>query len=285
MIRALADMHRFFAVHPLTRNARLKAWWRFVAWQIKSCIAAELVVPWIEGQRLAVRRGMTGATGNIYAGLHEFTDMMLALHFLREGDLFLDIGANVGTYTVLASGICRAKTWAFEPDPDTARRLRRNLEINSLSELATLHELALGDSEGEVAFTVGLDTVNKAADAGVHGVRIVHQQRLDNLIGEQEPAMIKMDVEGYEEPALRGAQSVLTKPSLKLIELETVTPWASEMLESRGFERAYYDPFARKLLVKPTGFHSSNAVYVRDKEVVEQRLAAAKPVMVLGQSI
>ena len=35
--------------------------------------------------------------------------MMLPLHFLQEGDLFLDIGANVGTYTVLASGVCRAR--------------------------------------------------------------------------------------------------------------------------------------------------------------------------------
>ena len=77
--------------------------------------------PWIGGQRLSIRRGMRGATGNIYVGLHEFADMMLTLNFLREGDLFLDIGANVGSYTVLASGICRAVTWAFEPDPGTVR--------------------------------------------------------------------------------------------------------------------------------------------------------------------
>src|SRR4029077_6652553 len=109
---------------------------------------------WIAGQHLAVRGGMTGATGNIYVGLNEFVDMMLPLHFLREGDLFLDIGANVGSYTVLASGICRAVTWAFEPDPGTIRNLKRNIAINSLEPLVTIYELALGSAEGEVPFTV-----------------------------------------------------------------------------------------------------------------------------------
>jgi hypothetical protein len=49
--------------------------------------------------------GMTGATQNIYVGLQEFVDIMLTLHFLRKGDLFLDMGANVGSYTILASGV------------------------------------------------------------------------------------------------------------------------------------------------------------------------------------
>ena len=81
--------------------------------------------------------------------------MMFLLHFLKSDDLFLDIGANVGTYTVLASGVCKAKTWAFEPDPETVLSLKRNIEINNLQELVTVHELALGAAEREVAFTVG----------------------------------------------------------------------------------------------------------------------------------
>ena len=83
---------------------------RFASGQLRSRHQGESLFRWIGGQRLAFQRGMTGATGNFYVGLHEFADMMLPLHFLREGDLFLDIGANVGSYTVLASGVCRAKT-------------------------------------------------------------------------------------------------------------------------------------------------------------------------------
>ena len=44
---------------------------------------------WIKGSKLIVRNGMTGATGNIYCGLHEFADMGFVLHLLRPGDLAL----------------------------------------------------------------------------------------------------------------------------------------------------------------------------------------------------
>src|ERR1700683_536380 len=100
----IRNLALFFSEHPLTRDRPLGAWARFAAWQIRSRVKDEILIDWIGGQRLAVRRGMTGATGNIYVGLHEFADMLFVLHFLREDDLFLDIGANVGTYTVLGSG-------------------------------------------------------------------------------------------------------------------------------------------------------------------------------------
>ena len=109
-IRTLTSLARAFATHPLTQDAPLRAWARFTLWQVRSRLQDEIHLPWIGGQRLAVRRGMTGATGNIYVGLLEFPDMMFPLHFLQEDDLFLDIGANVGCYTILASGVCRAKT-------------------------------------------------------------------------------------------------------------------------------------------------------------------------------
>src|SRR5262245_33485687 len=116
MSQALTNF-RLILSHPLVRGARAKALVRIASWQLRSRLQREVVVPWIADKKLVVRRGMTGATGNVYVGLHEFTDMMFLLHFLRAGDLFLDIGANVGTYTVLASGVSKASTRAFEPDP------------------------------------------------------------------------------------------------------------------------------------------------------------------------
>jgi FkbM family methyltransferase len=245
----------------------------------------EIIVPWISGQSLAVRRGMTGATGNIYVGLHEFADMMLALHFLREGDLFLDIGANVGSYTVLASGVCRAHTWAFEPDPHTTCNLKRNIEVNRLNELVRVYELALGASDTVISFTVGQDTVNKVATSEDKNVQNVRQQPLDNLIGSHRPVMIKMDVEGYEEEVLRGAQSLLANDCLQLIEIETVTPGANAMLHANGFKRAYYAPFGRKLERQANGQSSSNSVFVRDWDFVSSRLTTATPIDVLGRRI
>src|SRR5262245_60449217 len=90
--------------------------------------------------------------GNIYADLHEFADMAFILHFLRPDDLSLDVGANIGSYTLLASGVCRAKTISFEPDPQTMALLRRNIDLNGLHEYVVLEEAAVGAEEGAVEF-------------------------------------------------------------------------------------------------------------------------------------
>jgi FkbM family methyltransferase len=284
-MKAVINLARFFANHPLTRDAPIRAWARFASWQLKSRIQDEIIFPWIEGQRLVIRHGMTGATGNIYVGLHEFVDMMLLLHFLRESDLFLDIGANVGSYVVLASGVCRARTWAFEPDPDTVRQLKRNISVNSLDEMVTVSECALGATRAEVPFTIGLDTMNKVAVASDKNVRKVRQERLDTLVSGALPVMIKIDVEGYEEDVLRGAKSLIANPSLKVIELETVTPWIAGILLSNQFERAYYDPFRRELGREPNDLGSSNFLFVRDWPFVVTRLVTAKRVEILGRRI
>jgi FkbM family methyltransferase len=285
-MKGITDLARYFANHPLTKDAPVRAWGRFAAWQVRSRVQTEVVVPWIEGQRLAARRGMTGATGNIYAGLHEFYDMMLPLHFLRDTDLFLDIGANVGSFSVLAAGVCKAKVWAFEPDPVTASYLRRNLAINGLEPRVTVHELALGATEGEVRFTVGLDSVNKVlVESTAQPSRTVQMRTLDGLTAAVEPAMIKMDVEGHEADVLAGAEHLLSRPCLKVVEMETVSPAIGATMARHHFKQAYYEPFTRQLTMEPFGAATSNSVYVKDWDYVASRLATARKIHVLGRSI
>ena len=282
---SLRDIGDFFARHELTRDDRLGAWMRFASWQFRSRLQKELIVPWIGGQRLLVRRGMAEVTGNIYAGLHEFPEMALVLHLLRPGDLFLDVGANVGSYVVLASGVCHARTIAFEPDPITAAALRRNVSINHLDELVTVNEAAVGNVESMVPFTVGLDTINKVAQPGVTGTRRVRQCRLDDVVSADNPIMVKIDIEGYEEAALDGAHMLLAKPSLKAIEIETVTEKVGTLLQDHGFFQAGYDPWTRRLQPGCEAVRTNNTLYIRDLEFVEGRLKTAPSVAVLGHLI
>ena len=211
----------------------------------KEPLAGKDFYSWIAGQKLAVRNGMTGATGNIYVGLHEFADMMIPLHFLREGDLFLDIGANIGSYTVLASGVCRTTTWAFEPDPNTSRHLKRRSRSTSSR---TCHgpRMRPGAYQRRSSLHCRPRLHKQGCVCRRQEMRTVRQEQLDNLIGAAQPIMIKMDVEGYEEAVLRGAQALLANPCLKVIELETGLEIDQMMLRNQ-FERAYYEPFSRRL--------------------------------------
>ena len=227
---------------------------------------------------------MTGATGNIYVGLHEFADMAFLLHFLRPSDIFLDVGANVGSYTVLASAVVGAKSVSIEPDPDTVCALKRNIDANEISEKVTVRAVAVGAEEGELSFTIGLDTMNRAAHAGDAAVRIVKQVRLDTLTADA-PALIKLDVEGHEEQVFRGASATVTQPELKALLIETVTDEMLRALDRAGFERAYYDPFTRALGSQPPSVAAINSLFVRDKPFVAERLQKADPFHVLDQAV
>ena len=106
MVASLFNLALFISRHSLTRGHQLAAWLRFIRWQIGSRLLKHpLIIPWVGQTKLIIERGMVGATGNLYCGLHEIEDMEFVLHFLRSDDIFLDIGANVGTYTVLAAGV------------------------------------------------------------------------------------------------------------------------------------------------------------------------------------
>src|ERR1700761_268360 len=95
---------RFIYSHPLNRNNKLKSIFRFLKWQINIRLNPyPIIYTYTEKAKLIVKKGMTGATGNMYCGLHEYNEMAFLLHLLREDDLFIDIGANIGSYTVLAS--------------------------------------------------------------------------------------------------------------------------------------------------------------------------------------
>lgn len=82
---------------------------------------------------------------------------------LRPGDLFLDVGANVGTSTtLLASGVSRANIIAVEPIPATFDRVMRNIRLNQLTGYVNALLFAVGASQGSVQLTAYSDAQNRA---------------------------------------------------------------------------------------------------------------------------
>jgi FkbM family methyltransferase len=264
----------FIVSHPLNHGERLKALSRFIGWQFRSRFQGEVIFEWIGGAKLAVRRSMTGATGNIYCGLHEYRDMSFLLHLLTRNDLFVDVGANIGSYTVLASAVCRAKSIAIEPDPTTAQALSRNISLNGIGELVEQCVTAVGADEGVILFTSGLDTMNRVASGTDTAVQTVPVAKLDDLIGSRSPTLIKIDVEGYEAEVLMGARRTLESASLRAILLETVNEASRHLLTDAGFEEVKYDPATRSFESgkAPT---SPNSLFIRDRDVLSRSVVLA----------
>jgi FkbM family methyltransferase len=274
----------FLASHPLTRDKPLAAWGRFARWQVESRLKDEVQFDWIDGAKLAVRNGMTGATGNIYCGLHEFADMAFVMHLLQPGDLFVDVGANIGSYTILASVVCKAETIAVEPDPGAATSLRRNLELNGVSDQVQIVEAAIGAETGTARFTIGLDTTNRIASDRDGPTREVQVQRLDDLLRERRPVLIKLDVEGFEPEVVAGAAATLRRSSLLAVETESRDQRIIQQLNAAGFEELFYEPLSRTLCDEPVG-RQSNALFVRDRAACVARLKTAPRRRILSHAI
>jgi FkbM family methyltransferase len=272
--------------HPIGSRSPVRTVNNILLWQMRSRLSSRPICHrWVDDAVLMVRHGMTGATGNIYVGLHEFPDMGFVAHFLRPDDLFVDIGSNVGSYTVLGAAVRGARTICFEPDPETVVCLRENIAANDIGARVTVHQMALGAFNGTVSFTRGLDTVNHVAEADDRDVRTVPIARLDDVLAGHDPALIKLDVEGYEASVLEGAAQTLANPSLMAIEAETVDRRVSDIFEANGFVRRFYDPFHRRLGAEPFGHRSHNSLFVRNEAVVCERLSAAPPISVAGMRL
>lgn len=286
-MRRLASTIGFIGRHPLARRRPHVAYWRFARWQIESRLRGDVEVPWVSGARLVARRGMTGATGNIYCGLHEFADMGFTLHLLRPADVFVDIGANVGSYTVLAGAVCGSDVIAIEPDPGTAERLRRNVTANGIGDRVRLMQCCVGATSGVVRFSVGHDTTNRVLAAGDAEGRDVEVQPLDAIVGDAHPLLLKIDVEGHEPHVVAGALRVLAEPGLQALLIETVDEGVLAHLAAAGFRRATYEPFSRRLDWAASGEHTvcGNWLFVRDIEFCRKRTATAPRRSILGQSI
>lgn len=252
-------------------------------------------MPFVGKTVLVMERGMTGATGNWYCGLHEFSDMAFALHFLRPEDLFVDIGANIGSYTVLASGVVGARSASFEPIPETFNRLTRNVAVNRLDGLVKAHNIGLSGQEEVLQFTSGQDTVNHVVADGEMAERTdtlpVSVRRLDDVLAGEVPSLVKIDVEGWEAEVLDGMSATLAAAALKAVITETnqsATRYTrggdrvAEVMQKYGFTACTYDPFTRTMR---SGGSSGNTIFTRDIDFVRKRLETASDIQVFGESI
>jgi FkbM family methyltransferase len=174
---------RFIINHPLNRNNKSKAISRFIKWQINNILNPfSIIYPFTEKSKLIIKKGMTGATGNLYYGLHEYQDMFFLLHFLRPSDLFVDIGANIGSYTVLAAAHVEADTISIEPVPSTFTHLTNNLKINDIQKKVIALNMALGSKKGYINFTKNQDTTNHVAISGEKDIITVDVSTLDIIL-------------------------------------------------------------------------------------------------------
>jgi len=293
---SLVSTLRFILRHPANHRRSWSALGRFIRWQVSGRLFPGIrVVDWIGSAKYLAKLGDTGLTGNVYAGLHEFQDMGYLLHVLRPEDTFVDVGANLGSYTILAGAVVGSRVIAFEPVPETYERLVDNIRINHVEDRVVAHNVGLAERKGRIAFTRGLDTVNHALaeHEDASDVIEVEVESIDTMLEDFPPDLIKIDVEGYESLVLAGGAQTLTNPRLHSVIMELNGSGLRygfdegkilEFMHGLGFKAFAYDPATRSLAPATGGKpNTGNTIFIRNDSFVRERLRKASAFTVLGR--
>jgi FkbM family methyltransferase len=176
-----------------------------------------------------------------FTGSYELPVVEVMRKYVKEGDIVLDVGANIGYMSALAASFVgpTGEVHGFEPQTRCFARLQVLQQLNPDLKLVMNH-VALGDKEEEreLSFCVESGAPEATLVAGVHAkecVEMVRVRRLDRYIADrirnpERIRLIKLDAEGYEFPVLLGLEGFFaTTPHRPLI-VSQVKPWILERL-------------------------------------------------------
>lgn len=151
-----------------------------------------------------------------WLGIYELPIQECLVRELKPGDVFYDIGANAGFFTLLGSKRVgpQGRVFSFEPLPENIGSVRAQLQLNDVANCEVV-DAAVADRAGNVEFYEGEDTSTahlKRTDRGDVGAAaiVVRAICLDEFVATSPaPDFIKMDIEGAELAALKGAERLL----------------------------------------------------------------------------
>lgn len=208
-------------------------------WLSKSLGVSELLSKWYcywarpQGGILALRVGSMEGRFRVHMDRElRFLEAMVIyerqvferlLEIARRGDVFYDIGAHAGLYSVLLGKTVGAEGLivAFEPERENYAHLVENLKLNASTTVRAVQK-ALGDRSGEATLYLGkvgnLSLVPpNSADMQAETIELVEGDRFVRENRLPIPRLVKIDVEGYEYAVLNGLRHTLADPNCELI--------------------------------------------------------------------
>ncbi|MCW2338508.1 FkbM family methyltransferase [Sphingobium sp. B2D3A] len=220
---------------------------------------------------------------------------------VKAGEVFVDIGANVGTYAIYA-GVIGARVFAFEPEALNYAELNKNIFVNNLHGRVTAYCMAISDqADVSVLHLSAFVVAGSHHDYGENwwksdrtiGNRLVKREQrpqqgcisysLDELVARQvlpQPNHIKIDVDGFENKVVRGAAKTLQSPDLKtvLLEVDFRIPESLQLVDhmrSQGWKTSdhqlrinqhEYMPDGKLESLMQRGKGGANFIFFRDDE-------------------
>ena len=158
--------------------------------------------------RLRPRQNTIESKMMFSAKQREIEELKMIGHHLASGGVFVDIGANIGYYAINAAVLGADQVIAIEPNPMILARLYDNIALNSLSSKITVHEVAVGATDGVADLIISdndfgsSSIVNKTVGTNHINVPVITLAEILKTEGAKMADVIKIDIEGMEDRAL-----------------------------------------------------------------------------------
>lgn len=223
------------------------------------------VIRKVNGYKMMLNSSKKGIHSDLLeAGIREPLATKIVEKKTKPGEVVLEVGANIGYYTIMQSKIIgkSGRIYAIEPISDNLNYLRRNINLNNLKNVE-VHPIALREKNKKLEiFTfeeANLNSAIKWSDRNLGSETVVGMTMDSFLKGKRSPNWIRMDVEGYEWNILMGAKKSLKNKNLKNLFIEV----HFDLLPRKKIEAIFK-------LLKENNFKIKYAV-VEDKSISECR--------------
>jgi FkbM family methyltransferase len=232
----------------------------------------------------------------IYCRNFETTERVFLNHFLRPGDSFVDVGANIGLFTLIAAACVgpKGRVIAFEPTRVTYTRLVDNVQLNGFSNVNCVNS-ALSDRSGQLDLAQsadGFDAWNSFAQPTM-GDAISYERvqaiEWDSYAGTHNLSgtltMMKIDVEGWEGKVLAGGREEFARSDAPVLQVEFTDAAAKaagsscrklyEFLETLGYKMFMFDLRQRRLTheILREQYPYMNLIAAKNPDFVNERLS------------
>ena len=264
--------------HPLNKNMKIKTIFKIIIFFFKKRInlKKEIIISWVNNSKFIYTNNDPHLKWNIY-------------HVLRSDNTFIDVGSNIGTYTILASKVVGSKSISFEPHPVTFEKLKKNINLNSIKKSVIAISKGIGSEISKKKFsnfTGDKGPLNRiSSDLKNENDINIDVSTLDVEININSEYLIKIDVEGYEYHVLKGGKKILENKKLIGIIIETNSMTkkygynneeVANFLNSLGLFPIKYDPIKRKIEKIKNFEFNKNTIFIRSFEKIEFLVKNAK---------
>ncbi len=249
----------YYSINHILKNQNInkaEALSKYLVWQLiktfnffplKIKVSNSLIE--IKNKKLSLE----GGTKIYTQGMYDYNNMNLIKYILNKGFVnMLDIGTNIGLYSLIASEAQHSKVYSFEPHPYTFAVLKDQIKLNNRTNIYPINK-AVSNSNKIVSFTDDAgSSINKIVNETTKNAIKIESCKISDFCKENDfsPDIVKIDVEGFEYEVLQGFENTLSEVKIFLIEISENRDEIHALLETNNFEGPFFFNFKSKTFSK-----------------------------------